>query len=253
MQREIVLEPLDVDSLEIHNLAYKLKSSAREYDLEVTEAVAKELVEYLLYILQVNNYINLTRIDDVDQALVLHLLDSLLFCSVWPNGTESFLDMGTGAGFPGVPVHLLTGCDCTLIDSVGKKLGVVQTVLEKMNISEGVRIEHDRLETFGIKEKDSYDVVLARALAPLPTLIEYAAPLLAMHGYLIVSKGVPTMEELRKGDRAASLCGLKIIQTKDLELPNHLGTRKLLLYQKIAKPSISLPRAVGLAKKSPLA
>ena len=89
-------------------------------------------------------------------------------------------------------------------------------------------------------------------MSSLPVLVEYAAPLLVTGGYLIVSKGNPTRDELDHGNRAAKICGMRFLQQSSLELPLDLGHREILVYERCAKPQVVLPRAIGAAKKSPL-
>ena len=250
--REIVLQPLVQEESYLQELSKRLVSLADGYGISLGVLEARRCVDYLLYVLQVNTFINLTSVRDVDDALVLHLLDSLLFCTVAPGDAHRFLDMGTGGGFPGVPFHFATGCQGTLVDSVAKKVRAVSTILQEMGI-DGLEGKQARLEELAVQEPSSYDLVFARALAPLPTLVEYAAPFLVHGGVFIASKGKPDEEELVRGNRAAKLCGLDLMEKRCLELPNDQGVRTLLVYQCTSRPSVKLPRAVGLAKKSPLA
>lgn len=252
--RRIQLEPLEYSDQTFDHYRSLLISSAAEYSIILDPAQAGLCLEHLLYVLQVNSYINLTSITSIDEGIILHILDSLLFTLPVAEGRtySNFLDMGTGAGYPGIPFHIVTGCPGTLVDSVQKKINVVNTIADALQLDE-VNGIHDRLETFALQERSRFDIVLARALAPLPTLVEYAAPLLADEGRLIVSKGVPSNDELDAGDAAASLCGLARLDVLHLNLPDNRGKRTIIVYDRVGNPLVQLPRAIGLAKKQPLA
>ena len=218
-----------------------------ENGLSISPEIAEKCVQHLLLVLEVNKTTNLTRITDLHEALVLHLFDSLTLlpylCAV-PDGP--CLDMGTGAGFPGIPLCLCSDRHFTLLDSVGKKVHAVSSFIESLGLASRCDAVQDRVESFASSCPGSYAAVTARAL------VEYAAPLLVTGGYLIVSKGNPTRDELDHGNRAAKICGMRFLQQSSLELPLDLGHREILVYERCAKPQVVLPRAIGAAKKSPL-
>lgn len=250
--RRISLRELDMAPAELDALIDELRSVIEAYGFELEDGQARLCVEHLLYVLQVNESINLTSITDVHEGLVLHILDSLVFVRFVPEDASRFLDMGTGAGYPGIPFHVVTGCSGVLLDSVGKKVTAVELITRQLGLS-GLSCVHDRLETCALDEGESFDVVLARAVAPLPTLVEYASPFLVQDGILIASKGIPSNDEIRSGDRAASLCGLERTETEMFDLPDGSGRRTLFVYTKVSQPSVALPRANGMAKQHPLA
>lgn len=251
-QRPIELHPLEASEQEIAGYVRKLQRLTAGCSIELDGEQARVCVEHLLYVLQVNSYINLTRITSVDEALTLHIIDSLLFCSYAPEDASRFLDMGTGAGFPGIPFHVVSGCSGVLLDSVSKKVQAVSCIVDRLGL-DGLEMVHDRLESYASAERGGFDVVLARALAPLPTLVEYGAPFLSKGGLLIVSKGTPSEDEVASGDEVARLCGLERVETSELSLPEDLGHRTMLVYERVGNSKVQLPRAVGMAKKSPLA
>ena len=252
--REIPLHPLEQSSIEIDGLCDRLDGYLAELGLQLDDCSFRPCVEYLLYVLQVNRIINVTSVRDIDDALILHVVDSLSFLRGFSQSFEHarILDMGTGGGFPGVPLHLATNWSAVLVDSVAKKINVVSTICEHMGIN-GVFALHGRLETLANDESNRFEYVVARALAPLPVLVEYASPFLIKGGRLVVSKGSPSPDECEQGEKAAYLCGLEHAETIPFELPQAYGSRKILVYEKVIQPSIRLPRDVGLAKKSPLA
>ena len=248
-ESQVSTESFDRDALYI-----ELKSLSENFGLIVSDYVLDGCLKHLYLVLQANKTMNLTRILDLHDALVLHILDSLSFLPYIeesPNG--AVLDMGTGGGFPGIPLSLATGRRFTLLDSVSKKVKAVSSFLDELGLSERCVATQDRVEAFGSKYSGRFSVVTARALASLPVLIEYATPLLMTDGHLIVSKGNPDNDEIVSGDAAAKICGMTRIKTTEFDLPRELGHRTFLVYKKTSLPSIRLPRAVGVARKTPLA
>lgn len=224
-----------------------------ENGLSISPEIAEKCVQHLLLVLEVNKTTNLTRITDLHEALVLHLFDSLTLLPYLCAALEGpCLDMGTGAGFPGIPLCLCSDRHFTLLDSVGKKVRAVSSFIESLGLASRCEAVQDRVESFAASHPSSYVAVTARAMSSLPVLVEYAAPLLVTGGYLIVSKGNPTRDELNQGNRAGKICGMRLVKQSSLELPLDLGHREILVYERYAKPQIALPRAVGAAKKSPL-
>lgn len=234
--------------------------------LSLSDDVAVRLLDFLDLMLEKNAVINLTAIRDHDKGIVLHLLDSLLFAKgmqvacgdagVPLDFSGSFIDMGCGAGFPGIPLALAyEGLSGVLCDSVKKKIAAVDEFVGTLGLGNRLETSTERLETLplGSSYRSHFDFAFARALAPLPALIEYASPLLKKGGYLIVSKGTPDQDELDAGRRTAHVAGMRHIETMELELPDGYGHRTILVYGKMASPSVRLPRAVGYALKHPLA
>lgn len=250
-ERTISITPLADDDPRYHLLADELIEYAGYLEVEVSPQQAMQLVAHLFYVEQVNAYMNLTRIVDLHEALILHLVDSIALTRSLPFDPEYFLDMGTGAGFPGIPIHVMTGCHGVLLDSVGKKIKAVNAFVDELGL-EGISGVHDRLESFAASHGNAFDMVCARAVGQLPIIIEYGTPFLEQDGFLMLAKARPSDEELRAGDHAAEVCGLERIGCDEFELPEGLGHRSVLFYQKVDEPRIALPRPVGEAKRKPL-
>lgn len=215
---------------------------------------ATTLVGYLDLVLEKNKVLNLTRITEPSEAVTLHLVDSLLPLAVLGedmSADSSFVDMGTGAGFPGVPLHVLTGAPGVLIDSVGKKVRAVTEFAEQLGLT-GLEMLHTRVEDFPKNRLASFNYVFARAVAQTNVLIEYATPLLKMGGSLVVEKGRPDDVELQYAEKASQICGLQLVSRETFELLRDSGHREVLVYKKIKKASIKLPRKAGTAKRNPL-
>ena len=251
-KRVIELQPLDVNNAEIEELAREVIELAEELGLSVEFDVATDCVRHLLLVNQVNQYMNLTRIQDIHEALVLHIVDSLVLARELPIDPENFLDIGTGAGFPGIPLALYTGAEGVLLDSVGKKIDAVNAFINELGI-EDVHGVHDRCESYAAKHKGEFDLVVARAVGQMNLILEYGTPFLEDDGYLLVAKANPSDDEVRLAKKTDKICGLELVGTDAFELPRELGHRTVFLYQKVMPSKVKLPRAVGLAKKQPLA
>lgn len=250
-ERSITLMPLEAETLIEYGVS-RLQSFCHTMGIKADAQQLRICVEHLLYVIQVNEYMNLTRITDFDEALILHILDSLTLLPYMPVGTSQALDMGTGAGFPGIPLAAVSDCSWTLLDSVGKKIKAVQafgSILRLRNV-DGY---HDRIESFAAHHKQEFDLVVARALAPLPVLLEYARPLLHVGGSLLVSKGCPDEEELSSSVEAAKILGYVLDRQDEFELPANAGHRTVMVYRVTRPSQVKLPRANGLARKKPLA
>lgn len=231
----------------------KLKALCNDMNLSFSDSVLKKCLIHLNLVINMNKQFNLTRITNVSDALVLHIIDSLLFSQYVdqaPDGT--LLDFGTGAGFPGIPLSIASQRECVLLDSVGKKIHAVESFIHTLDL-DNVKALHIRVEDYALTNPASCSCIVARAVAELPVLIEYASPLLIHNGLFVVSKGNPSDDELLRGNKAASICGLSFLTSSDIDLPLDLGHRKLLVYRKINNSSIKLPRKAGTAKKDPLA
>lgn len=216
------------------------------------QARAAQMTSYLLAVLEANETTNLTRVTDLDEAQRLHILDSLTALpevNAAPAG--SLCDMGSGGGFPGVPLAIATGRRTTLIDSVGKKARIVSEILASQGLDTLIDTSSQRIEEYALTHRGDYAVVVARALAPLPVLIELAAPLLCEGGALVALKSRPSQDELDSAAKASHVCGLRLTSSRAFRL---VGTeqRVIFSYTRIGKASIRLPRKIGFAQKRPL-
>ena len=147
--RPIVLQELEYTDQEIKVLTEKLIDVCSSFNTTLTSRQAQDCLMHLLYVEQVNSYINLTRITDLDEAIILHLLDSLILARYFDSSDLSYLDMGTGAGFPGIPLAIATGATGTLIDSVGKKINAVNAIIQKLQLDRATAV-HTRIEEYAL-------------------------------------------------------------------------------------------------------
>ena len=226
----------------------RLTSYCKEYSLSVTDTELRKCIQHLDLVLETNKTTNLTRILNVEDAAVLHILDSLVLLPYINKAPEgALLDMGTGAGLPGIPLTIASGRKATYIDSVGKKVDAVNSFVKELGLKHAHAV-HDRLEEYARSHKKQFSVVTARALAPLPILVEYAAPYLKDGGLFVITKGNPSNDELASGMSAAKICGFTLLLNDAIELPEGLGHREFIVLKKSHTASVSLPRANGMAK-----
>lgn len=220
--------------------------TARPSDLE-------KLCRYADAILEENRRVNLTAIRDLAESLRLHVADSAAALpEVRGAAPGGLTDLGTGAGFPGVPLSLLGDRTAFLLDATRRKVEAVRRALETAGIN-GLTPVWSRAEEWAVDAPPDVTVVTARAVAELPTLLELASPLLRKGGRFVALKGVPTEDELRRAEQAAAIVGFSELSRRTLELPLGLEVRTVISYEKTSESAIALPRRVGLAVRKPLA
>lgn len=206
-------------------------------------------LNYTARILGYNQQLNLTAIATMEDAVWLHVYDSLALLPYFTKGPS--LDVGTGGGFPGVLLALATGEAWTVVDATQKKVDVVQKVLREQSIN-NVRAVHARIEDLARSERGQFQNVVARAVARTDVLLEYAAPLQPVGGRLVLAKAPLSQEERAAGMKVARLLGYAEQQAVRLVLPEQRGEREVLVFNKKSEPSVALPRKNGMAIKRPL-
>jgi 16S rRNA (guanine527-N7)-methyltransferase len=212
------------------------------------EAYNQELVAW-------NNIHNLTAIREPNQARIKHFLDSLSACLVMKGSPiERVIDVGTGAGFPGLPLKILyPQMQLTLVESIGKKADFCEHVVAKLGLA-GVEVIQMRAEELGrlAAHREQYDWALARAVAILPVLLEYLLPLVRVGGSVLAMKGESGPAEAQTADNAAKLLGGHLRQLHPLTLPGVVEERYLVVVDKVAATPERYPRRVGIPTKRPL-
>jgi 16S rRNA (guanine527-N7)-methyltransferase len=216
-------------------------------------------------LLEWNERINLTAITEPRDIVIKHFLDSLFFVPFLRaeedriNGRNSgqelmIADLGTGAGFPGIPLKIaLPYLHITLIDSLTKRLNFLQEVIKELNFNQ-ITTYHARAEDAGRDNayRGKYDIVTARALADLPVLLEYAVPLLKVGGVLLAAKGKAVEEEVDRSKQALKLLNCQVETIKQYKLGEDAEHHSLLLIRKTGATSLKYPRKAGMPKKMPL-
>lgn len=212
-----------------------------------------QLDEYLARILEANQTTNLTRITSPDEARLLHLEDSLVGLdeiNAAPIGLYG--DLGSGGGFPGVPIALATGRDTVLVDSVKKKMNIVQSILESMGLSNQITTSTLRIEDLAREMPEAFSVLSARALSRLVSLLELASPLLAKGGRLVCYKAHLSQDELDEALAVQDLVGMKMVSLRETLLSDKCTSRTIVVFEKVSPARVKLPRRIGMAQKQPL-
>jgi 16S rRNA (guanine527-N7)-methyltransferase len=222
------------------------------------QLTARQLAAFQRYeqeLLEWNERFNLTAIRDVESMRVKHFLDSLTCLLAWRDAPPgSLIDIGTGAGFPGLPIKiLLPNLRLTLVESVGKKASFCKHMVEALKL-EHVEVLQARAEELGqMKEyREKFDWAVARAVASLPVLAEYLLPLVHVGGGMLAQKGESAAAEAHAAERAFQVLGGNLRQLKKVELPGVAEERFLVIVDKKAPTPPGYPRRVGLPLKKPI-
>lgn len=222
-------------------------------------AIAPEQIEqcavYAELLLDWNTRVNLTRIVEPVEMAIKHFVDSamVLRYDLLPAGAR-LVDVGTGAGFPGLVLKVLRpDLQVTLVDSLAKRLRFLEAVVEALDLS-AVEIVHSRAEDFGRQkgQREQYDVAIARAVAELRVLAEYLLPLVRVGGTMIALKGPDIGEEMQGAEQAVSILGGGNPQLATLTLPHDFGERTIVWYPKARSTPAKYPRRAGEPTRRPL-
>jgi 16S rRNA (guanine527-N7)-methyltransferase len=222
--------------------------------LELTEQQSGQFLRYREELLDWNTRINLTSITDPEEVLIKHFLDSLSLLMVYDTSNARLLDIGAGAGFPGIPLKIVRPqWQVVLLEATGKKVRFLQHIIETLQLKDVVAV-HGRAEELAHKAeyRASFDVVTARAVASLPTLLEYAAPFCRVGGQIIFPKKGELTKELAQGKRAAQKVGASFKADVPVSLPGLEDSRRLLVWEQVRKCSEQFPRSGGVMTKKPL-
>lgn len=222
----------------------------REY---VDASQLRDLERHLDLVMAANETTNITRITSREEAYILHIEDSLVGLpelNEAPSGRYG--DMGSGAGFPGIPLALVSGRETVLIESIGKKASALETFLSDLGISGTVSVYNGRVEELALSEPHSFAAITARALSQLPSLMELASPLLMMGGRLICYKAHVGEEEFTHARSIEKKTGLALVSDRDLYLSDGETYRRIIVFEKRKEPTVTLPRRNGMAQKRPL-
>lgn len=202
-----------------------------------------------------NKVMNLTAITEFEDVVKKHFIDSLMISRVFvPDDTVKGLDLGTGAGFPGIPLKIVyPSCRLTLVDSLNKRIRFLDDVIEKLGLS-SVETVHSRAEDLARNEmyRESYDFCVSRAVAGLPVLSEYSLPFVRKGGHFIAYKSEKTGEEIEGSKKALAILGGRIERVDEFKLPDSDINRSLIIIKKEAVTSKKYPRKAGTPAREPL-
>ena len=221
-----------------------LINSNEDYE-KLFEIYYNELIDY-------NEKVNLTAITELEEVYIKHFYDSCLASSFIPSNAK-VVDVGTGAGFPGVPLKIVRNdIDLHLVDSLNKRITFLNYLSQCLNVKYSTY--HSRAEDFcsNLTYRESFDVCVSRAVAKLNTLAEYCLPLVKVGGKFIAYKAGDIEEELQSSLKAINILGGEIEEIKEFNLPNNMGNRTLIIIKKIKNTNKKYPRNKNLPKLKPL-
>lgn len=230
-----------------------LSATAAAWGLALNERQIAQFHRYLDELIVWNDRVNLTAVRDRAAMVRRHLLDSLWLARDWPAQPANLLDIGSGAGFPALPLKILyPDLPVTLVEATGKKAEFLRHMIDCLEL-DGVRVLNERIETVGRHpaEREQYDIVTARAVAELRVLVEYALPLLRIGGRLLAPKGRDPEAEIAAARNALALLGGEISLCQPVDIPGE-ERRSLVIVTKIAPTPARFPRAVGVPAHRPL-
>ena len=222
--------------------------------VSITEEQFSKLAKYLQLLKNKNEELNLTRITDNREAWIKHILDSLMAAPFFEKPNMKVADIGTGGGIPGIPLAILfPSAKFTLIDSTEKKMTAVAEFVHELNLP-NVHCIAGRIEALAHEpgHREDYDLVLARALAPLRVLVELAIPLIHPYGYVVAYKGPEYISELSQANNAIDKLRCESPRIFQYTLPEDMGDRTILRITKKTITSNSYPRRDGMPAKRPL-
>lgn len=221
-------------------------------ELGVDPAVIPALEQFAGMMLERNKVMNLTAITEPRDVAALHLLDSLALLPLAALENERLVDVGCGAGFPGVPLAVAgTGLEVTLLDSQKKRVDFLEEVREALGLENAVCV-HGRAEEFAVEQREQFDAAVSRAVAALPVLCELCLPLVKVGGRMLAMKSANSEEEINGAKRAVKLLGGQVEWVKDYRVPTTEVIHRLVCIRKIAPTPGKYPRRFKLIKKQPL-
>ena len=230
-----------------------LKSECEKIQIELEEKHIEKFYKYMQLLLEWNEKINLTAITDPNEVILKHFVDSLTI-NKYIKDNSTIIDIGTGAGFPGIPLKIIReDLQITLVDSLNKRIKFLEEVIEKLELK-NIKPIHARAEELGknIKYREKFDYATSRAVANLSTLSEYLIPLVKIQGKIISMKGSEVEKELIDSKNAISVLGGKILKIDEFNLPSSDIKRNVIIMEKVKNTPNKYPRKAGTPAKDPI-
>lgn len=228
-----------------------IKEMFLNYNIELNDIQISQFETYFNFLVEENQKYNLTAITSPEDVVLKHFIDSVLpYKDISIN--SSVVDIGTGAGFPGLPLKILRpDIKLTLVDSLQKRINFLNQLLTLLNIKD-VETVHARAEDFIKIKREKFDIAVSRAVAAIPTLAEYLIPFVKIGGKIFMYKGINLDEELKIGQKAIQILGAKQEKILNFSLKEIESERKILILTKIKTTDKIYPRNKNLPKLKPI-
>ncbi len=225
----------------------------KEINININEKIADKFYKYTNMLLEWNEKINLTAITEISDIILKHYIDSLTI-NKYIKEQNTIIDIGTGAGFPGIPLKIVNPNNkFILVDSLNKRINFLKEVEKELNLQD-IEMIHSRVEDLAkIKEyREKIDLAVSRAVANLSTLLEYMLPFVKENGLCICMKGPNITQEVEDSKKAIEILGGKIEKIEKINLPGSEIERNIILIRKINKTPNKYPRKAGMPAKQPI-
>lgn len=237
--------------MEIEEFSSNLKEKLNRISIEISSEQAENFYNYMNLLLEWNEKINLTAITEQNEVILKHFVDSATILKFIENDMK-IVDVGTGAGFPGIPLNIINNKPkYTLVDSLNKRINFLNDVIDKIEL-ENITAVHSRIEDFAKNNKESYDIATSRAVASLNILLEYLLPLVKVGGMCICMKGSNIKEEIENSTKALEILGGKIEKIEEIILPDSDIVRNIIIVRKVKNTPNKYPRKAGMPSKEPI-
>ena len=231
------------------------KSDLEALGITLTEKQIEQFLTYYEMLVEWNDFMNLTAITEYDEVMKKHFIDSISLIKAYDvTKNVSVIDVGTGAGFPGLALKIAyPNLQVTLLDSLNKRIQFLNEVIEKLGLT-GVETIHGRAEDFAKpgKLREKFDLSVSRAVANLSTLSEYCLPFVKVGGQFISYKSEKITEEMTAAENAIGILGGKVVNQVEFQLPDSDIYRNLFVIEKMKETPKKYPRKAGLPSKEPL-
>jgi len=232
-----------------------LKNAAEEYGISLSETQLRQFDRYQELLVEWNQKMNLTALTEPKDVAIKHMIDSVsVYDEKWFSEGMSVIDVGTGAGFPGLPLKILCpSLKVTLLDSLNKRVKFLETVVSELGLSDIVCV-HARAEEAARQKqyREKFDAVVSRAVARLPILAEYDLPFVRVGGFFAAMKGAKYEEEAEEAKKAVKLLGGGETVLREIKLPGLEDKRGIIYIRKEKKTPSVYPRKAGTPEKNPI-
>ena len=239
--------------MNIEDFSLELSKKTNQMGIKLSKEQIQKLYIYMNLLLDWNEKINLTAITEPNEVILKHFVDSLSIQQYIKKDLK-MIDVGTGAGFPGIPISILnSNTEIILLDSLNKRINFLNEVVNTLNL-DNVKTIHSRVEDAGKEEnhREIYDIATSRAVASLNVLLEYLLPLVKVGGKCICMKGSSVKEEIEEAKNAIKILGGEIEKIDEIILPDSDIKRNIIIIKKVKETPLKYPRKAGIPTKEPI-